>query len=173
VEVALADSGLDPTFLALEVTESSIMINAEQARATLERLRAMNVRLEIDDFGTGYSSLNYLQRLPFDTLKIDRSFVRELREGSDGLDIAKAIVEMAHSLRLQVIAEGVETEEQLYLLRELNCNFVQGYLFSRPVTGQAAGKLYRGIHQPSLTSPASNRPAPTLSGTLTFTPEMT
>jgi EAL domain-containing protein (putative c-di-GMP-specific phosphodiesterase class I) len=110
VELALAESGLDPRFLALEVTESSIMGNAEQTVATLDRLKAMNVRLEIDDFGTGYSSLSYLQRLPFDTLKIDRSFIRELSTGSDSRDIVRAIVEMAHSLRLEVIAEGVETE---------------------------------------------------------------
>jgi predicted signal transduction protein with EAL and GGDEF domain len=142
VEFALAQSGLDPACLALEVTESSIMGNDEQTLATLDRLRAMNVRLEIDDFGTGYSSLSYLQRLPFDTLKIDRSFVRDLSAGSDSLDIAKAIVEMAHSLRLQVIAEGVETQEQLSLLRGLGCNYVQGFLFSKPVPAEAAGTLY-------------------------------
>jgi len=111
----------------------------------------MNVRLEIDDFGTGYSSLSYLQRLPFGTLKIDRSFIRELSAGSGSLDIAKAIVEMAHSLRLDVIAEGVETDEQLGLLRGLGCNYVQGFLFSKPVSAEAAGTLYQeprewGVH---------------------------
>ena len=147
VELALAESGLDPSCLALEVTESSIMSNAEQTLATLDRLRAMNVRLEIDDFGTGYSSLSYLQRLPFGTLKIDRSFIRDLSAGSGSLDIAKAIVEMAHSLRLDVIAEGVETDEQLGLLRGLGCNYVQGYLFSKPVPAEAAGALYREIRE--------------------------
>lgn len=142
VEFALAESGLNPAYLALEVTESSIMGNTQQTLATLNRLRAMNVRLEIDDFGTGYSSLSYLQRLPFDTLKIDRSFVRDLSHGSDSIDIAKAIVEMAHSLRLEVIAEGVETEEQLCQLRELGCNYVQGFLFSKPVPAGAATTLY-------------------------------
>jgi EAL domain-containing protein (putative c-di-GMP-specific phosphodiesterase class I) len=103
----------------------------------------MNVRLEIDDFGTGYSSLSYLQRLPFDTLKIDRSFIRELRTGSDSLDIVKAIVEMAHSLRLEVIAEGVETEEELRQLRGLGCNYLQGFLFSKPVDAAAVEWLYQ------------------------------
>jgi EAL domain-containing protein (putative c-di-GMP-specific phosphodiesterase class I) len=142
VELALAESGLDPRFLALEVTESSIMGNAEQTVATLDRLKAMNVRLEIDDFGTGYSSLSYLQRLPFETLKIDRSFIRELSTGSDSRDIVRAIVEMAHSLRLEVIAEGVETEEQLRQLQELGCNYLQGFLFSKPVDTEAAEWLY-------------------------------
>jgi diguanylate cyclase (GGDEF)-like protein/PAS domain S-box-containing protein len=153
VELALAESGLDPKFLALEVTESSIMGNAEQTLATLDRLKAMNVRLEIDDFGTGYSSLSYLQRLPFDTLKIDRSFIRELSTGSDSLDIVRAIVEMAHSLRLEVIAEGVETEEQLRQLRELGCNYLQGFLFSIPVDAETAGWLYQEARGPWLCSP--------------------
>jgi diguanylate cyclase (GGDEF)-like protein len=143
VELALSESGLNPRSLALEVTESSIMENAEQTLATLDRLKAMNVRLEIDDFGTGYSSLSYLQRLPFDTLKIDRSFIRELRTGSDSLDIVKAIVEMAHSLRLEVIAEGVETEEELRQVRGLGCNYLQGFLFSRPIDAAAVEWLYR------------------------------
>src|ERR1019366_10405959 len=99
VEFALAESGLRPEFLSIEVTESALIENTEETLATLNRLKAMNVRLEIDDFGTGYSSLSYLRRLPFDTLKIDRSFVRELSTGSDSRDIVRAIVEMAHSLR--------------------------------------------------------------------------
>jgi diguanylate cyclase (GGDEF)-like protein/PAS domain S-box-containing protein len=142
VELALAESGLDPEALSLEVTESSLIGNAEQTLATLDRFKAINVRLEIDDFGTGYSSLSYLQRLPFDTLKIDRSFVCEMSAENDSADIVKAIVEMAHSLRLKVIAEGVETEEQLSQLRELGCNSVQGFLFSRPVSATIAREIY-------------------------------
>jgi diguanylate cyclase (GGDEF)-like protein/PAS domain S-box-containing protein len=142
VELALAESGLNPEALSLEVTESSLIGNAEQTLATLDRLKAINVRLEIDDFGTGYSSLSYLQRLPFDTLKIDRSFVCEMSAENDSADIVKAIVEMAHSLRLKVIAEGVETEEQLSQLRELGCNSVQGFLFSRPVSATIAREIY-------------------------------
>jgi EAL domain-containing protein (putative c-di-GMP-specific phosphodiesterase class I) len=136
------ESGLSPESLSLELTESSLIGNTKETLATLERLKAMKVQLEIDDFGTGYSSLNYLRRLPFDTLKIDRSFVHELGAGSDGLDIVKAIVQMAHSLKLEVIAEGVETAEQLCALRELNCDRLQGFLFSKPVDAVAAGWLY-------------------------------
>jgi diguanylate cyclase (GGDEF)-like protein/PAS domain S-box-containing protein len=143
VESALADSGLNPEFLALEMTESSIMGNAQRTLATLDRLKAMNVRLEIDDFGTGYSSLSYLQQLPFDTLKIDRSFIREMTAGNSSLDIVKAILQLAHSLKLEVIAEGVETDQQLCDLRELGCDYLQGYLFSRPVDAGAAERLYQ------------------------------
>jgi diguanylate cyclase (GGDEF)-like protein/PAS domain S-box-containing protein len=143
VRFALAESGLNPESLALEVTESSIMGNADETLATLNRLKAMNVRLEIDDFGTGYSSLSYLQRLPFDSLKIDRSFVRGLGDGSGSRDIVRAILELAHSLRLKVIAEGVETEEQLDSLHKLGCDFIQGFLFSRPIGASAAEEFYR------------------------------
>jgi len=143
VESALADSGLNPQSLSLEVTESSIMGNAQQTLATLDRLKAMDVGLEIDDFGTGYSSLSYLQRLPFDTLKIDRSFVREMAAGNGSLDIVKAILQLAHSLKLEVVAEGVETELQSGKLRELGCDYLQGYLFSKPVDAGAAEKLCR------------------------------
>jgi EAL domain-containing protein (putative c-di-GMP-specific phosphodiesterase class I) len=116
----------------------------------------MNIRLELDDFGTGYSSLSYLQRLPFDSLKIDRSFIRELGAGDGSLDIVKAILDMAHSLRLGVIAEGVETEEQLLSLRELGCDSVQGFLFSKPLSAEAAEKLYRETLESGHFRPASS-----------------
>ena len=155
VELALAESGLKHESLALEMTESSIMGDAEQTLATLNRLKKMNIRLEIDDFGTGYSSLSYLQRLPFDILKIDRSFVRELSAGKGSLDIVKAILQLARSFRLEVIAEGVETEEQLSVLRALGCGYLQGYLFSRPVDADTAERLYRTTRAPGLSIPAS------------------
>lgn len=142
VERALDESGLTPASLSLEVTESSLIGNVERTVATLNRLKAMKVRLEIDDFGTGYSSLSYLQKLPFDTLKIDRSFIRDMSAGNDSADIVKAIVEMAHSLRQKVVAEGVETEEQLGQLRRLRCDYVQGFLLSRPVIASVAEQLY-------------------------------
>ena len=145
VERALSESGLSPETLSIEVTESSLIGNVEQTRATLDRLKAMSVRLEIDDFGTGYSSLSYLQKLPFDTLKIDRSFVQDMSPGHDGADIVKAIIEMAHSLKLKVIAEGVETEEQASQLSALGCKFVQGFLFSKPVCADAAERMYNNI----------------------------
>jgi diguanylate cyclase (GGDEF)-like protein/PAS domain S-box-containing protein len=142
VEFALAESGLNPESLSLELTESSIMGNTEQTLAILGRLKAMNVRLEIDDFGTGYSSLSRLQRLPFDTLKIDRSFIRDLSASNGSLDIVKAIMQLAQSLRLEVIAEGVESKEQLISLHQLGCDYIQGFLFSKPVNADAAEGLY-------------------------------
>jgi diguanylate cyclase (GGDEF)-like protein/PAS domain S-box-containing protein len=155
VELALAESGLNPKSLALELTESSIMGDAEQTLATLDRLKKMNIKLEIDDFGTGYSSLSYLQKLPFDTLKIDRSFISELSNGTGSLDIVKAILELARSFRLGAIAEGIETEEQLESLRDLGCNYIQGYLFSKPVSADEAERLYRKTRECGLFSSAS------------------
>ena len=155
VKSALVDSGLNPESLALEMTESSIMGNAQQTLATLNRLKSMNVRLELDDFGTGYSSLSYLQRLPFDTLKIDRSFIREMTAGNGSRDIVKAILQMARSLRLEVIAEGVETEQQLYTLRDLGCDYFQGYLFSRPVDAGTAERLCQESREDNFASLAS------------------
>jgi len=160
VEFALAESGLAPESLTLEMTESSIMGNTEETLATLDRLKAMNVRLEIDDFGTGYSSLSRLQRLPFDSLKIDRSFVRELSDGNGNLDIVKAIMQLAHSLRLEVTAEGVETKEQLRTLRQLDCNYIQGFLFSQPVEAAEAERLYRMTRESGVISSASGLPLP-------------
>jgi EAL domain-containing protein (putative c-di-GMP-specific phosphodiesterase class I) len=143
VQFALAESGLNPKSLALEMTESSIMGNAKQSMEILDRLKAMKIRLQIDDFGTGYSSLSRLQRLPFDDLKIDRSFIRDLSAGNSSADIVKAIMQLAHSLKLEVVAEGVETEEQLSSLRQLGCDYMQGFLFSKPVGAEAAAGLYR------------------------------
>ena len=142
VEAALKQAELKPECLELEMTESSIMGNAEQTLITLNRLKNMGVRLGIDDFGTGYSSLSYLQRLPFDTLKIDRSFVRELNAGKGSIDIVRAILELARSLKLEVVAEGVETEQQLSRLRKLGCTYFQGFLFSKPVDAATAESLY-------------------------------
>jgi diguanylate cyclase (GGDEF)-like protein/PAS domain S-box-containing protein len=158
VEFALAESGLNPESLVLEMTESSIMGNTEQTLAILDRLKAMKVGLQIDDFGTGYSSLSRLQRLPFDTLKIDRSFVRELSAGNGCLDIVKAILQLAHSLRLDVIAEGVETDEQLCCLRELGCDYVQGFLFSKAVDSHAAEGLCRESSESGIFSLGSSLP---------------
>jgi len=160
VEFALAEAGLDPESLALEMTESSIMGNTERTLAVLDRLKAMNIRLQIDDFGTGYSSLSRLQRLPFDFLKIDRSFIRELSSGNGSLDIVRAIMQLAHSLRLDVIAEGVETEEQLRTLRQLRCDHIQGFLFSKPVDAEAARLLYRETCETGFFSHASRLVSP-------------
>lgn len=129
----LGETGLDPHYLELELTESSIMQSAVSATRTLGELREIGIDISIDDFGTGYSSLGYLKRLPVDTLKIDQSFVREMTTEPDSAAIVQAIITLAHNLRLKVIAEGVETEEQLRFLHLLMCDHAQGYLFSKPL----------------------------------------
>ncbi len=129
----LNDTGMDPSRLELEFTESTIMEDTEVTIEMLKRLKAMGVRLTIDDFGTGYSSLEYLKRMPIDMLKIAQSFVRDIATSKDDVLIATTIIRIAHSLNIEVIAEGVETEEQLQILRNLNCDKIQGYIFSRPL----------------------------------------
>jgi EAL domain-containing protein (putative c-di-GMP-specific phosphodiesterase class I) len=127
----LRDTGLPPHLLELEITESVLMEDIETNITLLESLHAAGISLSIDDFGTGYSSLAYLQRFPIQKLKIDRSFIQ--RMPGDGEAIASAVIAMAHSLNMQVVAEGVEDPEQLALLRRAGCDLGQGYLFSRPL----------------------------------------
>jgi diguanylate cyclase (GGDEF)-like protein len=143
VRTVLADTGLDPGYLELELTESLSMEDPERTVGILRELKDMGVRLSIDDFGTGYSNLNYLKRFPVDKLKLDQSFVRELISDPDDLSIARAVIAMARSLRLKVIAEGVETEGQLALLARNGCDEMQGYLFSRPIDVTACAALLR------------------------------
>jgi diguanylate cyclase (GGDEF)-like protein len=126
-------SGLDPAHLELEITESVVMANGECAVAVLENLKSIGVQIAIDDFGTGYSSLAYLKRFPIDTLKVDRSFIRDIPGNAGDMKITRAIIAMAHGLRLNVVAEGVETAEQLEFLRSLSCDAVQGYFLYRPL----------------------------------------
>lgn len=133
VEDVLKSTQLEAGTLNLEITESVMMEDGEVAIATLEQMRALNVRLSIDDFGTGYSSLNYLYRLPTDTLKIDRSFVNRIGNDSENDAIVRLIISLAHSLGMRVIAEGIETAAQLAFLRTLSCEHGQGYFFSKPV----------------------------------------
>jgi diguanylate cyclase (GGDEF)-like protein len=130
-------------FLKLEITESVLMENAEEAAGVLELLKARQVKVCLDDFGTGYSNLSYLQLLPIDTLKIDRSFVCCLEEGGKNLTLLEAILNLASSLELEAIAEGVETQEQLIILRSFGCNFYQGYFFSRPLEEEGAVAMLR------------------------------
>lgn len=136
VRRALDESGLEPRYLDLEVTESSIMKDAALTIEILRGLKEMGIQISIDDFGTGYSSLSYLKRFPIDVLKIDRSFVRDSSTDAGDAAIVMAIITLAHSLNLKVIAEGVETEEQLRLLRLLRCDEMQGYLFSVPLPAE-------------------------------------
>jgi diguanylate cyclase (GGDEF)-like protein len=144
VGAALEHSRLDPDRLWLEITESVLMDDADTAAATLERLRALGVHLCVDDFGTGYSSLAYLRRFPVDALKVDRSFVAGLGEDPEDSAIVEAVVSMAHSLRLSVVAEGVETDKQLARLRDLGCELAQGYYFAAPVPPAALDPLSAG-----------------------------
>ena len=128
--------------LELEITESLIMEDVKYSVATLQAIRAMGVRIAIDDFGTGFSSLSYLSKLPVDTLKIDRSFVIDMANGEDGLTLVSVIINLAHALKLKVVAEGVETDEQLRQLRSLNCDEMQGYLFGKPVPSDVFERQY-------------------------------
>jgi diguanylate cyclase (GGDEF)-like protein/PAS domain S-box-containing protein len=141
IQRILQETGFDPHHLELEITESLLMQGAGQTIAILESLDEMGIRLSLDDFGTGYSSLSYLKRFPIDTVKIDRSFVRDIHTDPNDAAITSAIIAMAHSLKLSVIAEGVETEEQLAFLREHNCNEYQGYYFSKPLPPEQIERL--------------------------------
>ncbi|MFD2271577.1 EAL domain-containing protein [Undibacterium arcticum] len=139
----LAETGLAPHFLELELTESLLMNDVEAAIEILQGLRALHVQMSIDDFGTGYSSLAYLRRFPIDVLKIDRSFVRDMTLDSDDAVIVKSVISLAHNLKLRVVAEGVETQEQLMHLRILECDVMQGYFFSNPVPAETFGQILR------------------------------
>lgn len=138
VENALATSKIKPSTLKLEITESAAMENAEHTISILNRLKQLGVQLSIDDFGTGYSSLSYLHRLPFDTLKIDRSFVYSVGSEGENSEILQTIISLAKGLKKKVIAEGIETESQLTLLQNLGCDYGQGYLLARPQTKENA-----------------------------------
>lgn len=143
IQETLLQHHLSPNLLELEITESSVMVDPEEAARTLQRLDRLGVAISIDDFGTGYSSLAYLKRFPIKTLKVDRSFIRDAPINRDDAAITRAIVSMAHSLSLRVIAEGVETKEQLHFLRECTCDEGQGYLFSRPLPAKDAEAVLR------------------------------
>jgi diguanylate cyclase (GGDEF)-like protein/PAS domain S-box-containing protein len=156
VERTLRESGLPPRCLKLEITETILMENAELAISMLKRLRTLGVQLGIDDFGTGYSSLSYLHRLPVNTLKVDRSFVGRMDEAAEYREIVRTIVSLAHTLGLDVVAEGVETAAQWSQLSALNCEYSQGYFFAKPLSDDAASK-YLGESQgaPTLVQPVN------------------
>ena len=140
----LRETGLDPRLLGIEITETILMQNPETAAAMLGEIERMGVHIALDDFGVGYSSLSYLKRFPIDTLKIDRSFVRDISVDPDDAAIVTAIISMAHSLGIQTVAEGVETEAQLAFLQAHGCDVVQGYYFSRPKPADDLAALLRG-----------------------------
>jgi len=144
IDQALIANSLDPKYVKLEITENGIMENIEENQSLLAELKERQLSLGIDDFGTGYSSLSYLHRFPFDTLKIDRSFVMQMDQGDENKEIVRTIISLAMTLGKKVIAEGIETEEHLDVLRDLQCGYGQGYLFSKPIPADQAEKL---LHQ--------------------------
>ena len=153
IEQALRVAGVAPQRLELEVTENALMGNIANTLVLLRQIRALGVSLSIDDFGTGYSSLAYLKRLPLNTLKIDRSFIQEIPESTQDMEIVQAIIIMAHTLHLQVVTEGVETLEQYEFLERYGCDFVQGYLLSRPVPLAELRPVLNEINQRQYSSP--------------------
>ncbi|MGK7940333.1 MAG: EAL domain-containing protein [Crocosphaera sp.] len=137
----LHNLGLDKNCLKLEITESSIIKNTEEICAILTQLKALGINLSMDDFGTGYSSLSYLHRFPFDTLKIDRSFIKDMAQSTDKLRLTETIIHLANDFGMEVIAEGIETREQWEQLQELGCPYGQGYYFAQPLTAQEVEKV--------------------------------
>ncbi|MEC4815286.1 MAG: EAL domain-containing protein [Scytonema sp. PMC 1069.18] len=134
IDQILNETHLNPATLQLEITESVIMENTDTIRIIIQQVKERNIKLIMDDFGTGYSSLSYLHSFPFNALKIDKSFVKRMQENQENMGLVPAMISIAHSMGMQVIAEGVEVNEQLKLLRSLNCDYAQGYLFSKPMT---------------------------------------
>ncbi len=141
IQEIIIKTQIAPQCLKLEITESAVMDNPEKAIAMLRRLKSLGVQLSIDDFGTGYSSLSYLHRFPIDTLKVDRSFVSMMEDGTENGEIVRTVIALAKALNLDVVAEGIETIHQLHQLRVLGCEYGQGYLFSRPVPLEEAEKI--------------------------------
>lgn len=150
IEQALQESRLEPEYLVLELTESMVMHNSEQTINTLQKLKQTGIELSIDDFGTGYSSLSYLKRFPLSNLKIDKAFIHDLPEDKDDAAITTAVIAMAHSLGLRIIAEGVEKPEQAEFLKSLDCDAVQGYFFGRPMSAEQFKQLLENNQQNSL-----------------------
>jgi len=141
VAAILAESGIDPPSLELEITETFIMQDSKATAGVLNALKALGVTLALDDFGTGYSSLSYMRRFPIDTLKIDRSFVRDISTDADDAGVVSAIINMGKSLHMRVVAEGVETREQLKFLKENHCAEAQGYYLNRPMKADRLASL--------------------------------
>ena len=141
IESLLGETGIEGTSIKMEITESVLMNNARMAADMLERMRSLGIRICVDDFGTGYSSLSYLHQFPIDTLKIDRSFIKDIGRNPENLEIVRTIKLLASNLRMSIVAEGVETGQHLSLLRDLGCEFAQGYYFAKPVDAESAERL--------------------------------
>jgi EAL domain-containing protein (putative c-di-GMP-specific phosphodiesterase class I) len=150
IKTVLQETGIAPHLVSFEIMETVAMEDAENALMVLSELKALGVRLSIDDFGTGYSSLSRLPRLPIDALKIDRSFISNLQHENENLEIVRLIIMLAHSIGLNVVAEGTETENQIDVLKRLGCEMAQGYFYSPPVSAQSASDLLMsdaGVHR--------------------------
>lgn len=141
----LKRNDLRPEDIELEITESVVMKDSDEIVLLLQQLADMGVHLALDDFGTGYSSLAYIKLMPLDTIKIDRSLITDIATGADDAEIVRAVIDMGHSMSRRIVAEGVETEQQLAHLRRLGCDEIQGYLFSRPVPAPELLKLLAGL----------------------------
>jgi diguanylate cyclase len=138
------DFQINPEFIEIEITESSMMENPEDAISKMKLLHNKGIQFSIDDFGTGYSSLSYIKKFPINKIKIDQSFIKDVLTDLDNKEITKAIIAMSHNLELKVLAEGVETKEQMNFLKDLNCDEMQGYYFSRPINSESFSKLLSG-----------------------------
>jgi len=143
LQKVLHEAGVGPEGIEIEITESMIMSDTDSAIAALTELHGLGVRVAMDDFGAGYSSLSYLRKFPIDTIKIDGSFVADISTSADDAEIVRTIISMGQTLNKTIVAEGVETEEQLQLLRNFKCDQVQGYLFSRPLPGNELTEFIR------------------------------
>jgi len=152
-ERALRENSIDSDLLELELTESSLMTHAKKTVRILKRLKALGIRISIDDFGTGYSSLAYVKRFPIDVLKIDRSFIEDITTNAADAAITTAVIDMAHSLKVRVVAEGVETVEQYEFLRKRGCDEIQGYYFAQPLPPDEITKLL--LNEDRLIKPAN------------------
>ncbi|WJH37452.1 EAL domain-containing protein [Paenibacillus sp. CC-CFT747] len=152
----LADTGLAPEYLELEITESAAMQDVNYAILMLKVLKEMGMTIAIDDFGTGYSSLSYLKRFPIDVIKVDQSFIRGIKDDSEDAAIVQAIIVLAHSLNLDVTAEGVETSEQLEFLKNQQCNEIQGYLIGKPMSAETLRDWI--VLEKTLSASGSGRP---------------
>lgn len=146
IEHVLETYRLPPHCLELEITESTLMDDTQVVLAVLEKLKNLGVQLSIDDFGTGYSSMSYLEQLPFDTIKIDMSFVRKIRENGEGGVVAATIAAMAHALNKKIVAEGVEIQAQLDFLIQCDCELIQGYYYSRPLSADELAIYVKNNH---------------------------
>ena len=143
----LLETGLDPQWLELEITERIAMENGDASVEILSRFKNLGVRISIDNFGAGFSAFNYLRRMPIDTLKIDKSFIRDICTGENGEEVVTAIIRLAKNLHLKVIAEGVETNTQRAFMKDKQCDEMQGFLFSKAVTTEEVEKLFDQFSQ--------------------------